>query len=563
MIKIKNMYYTKEIEYYFRNTQDFTLIKHPKAHIYYLIEDAYREMKKTGKRQNFIITGDSGSGKTENSRFILEYLTGSKDDEICRNIMESNSVLEAFGNAKTVINDNSSRFAKFIEIKYSEEGKILYAFIKCYLLEKYRVVQVQEGEENFKIFYQLVLGINEEERKKYKIKSLDYYKYLRNEKYEENNKNKKYKEDFPIIKQYLKNLEFSVDEIDNIFKILSGILYLGNIEFIEKNNQEKLDITDKTKDDLQNASEFLGLDIEVLIKILTCKYKRSINVYENYDKETAESTRDSIAEELYSKLFKYILDKINIKIEKNKNNNNININDNKYEISILDIFGFENFVKNTFEQLCINYANERLQQYFNNEIFKLELKLYQEEKIDYDKIEYTDNTKVVDFIDRRKSSIFLFLKNVVNNRAIKYKDEQFLNDIYNEFFWKICKKNKNALRPIETTDILEYHKNDKNSLYIRHYAGTVKYNIKDMVKKNVSKSNNDIIEAFKNFSKNELIKYLYKNEIIEESDKYTGKTITENFRDELNILFRIFDDSNNRYIKCIKPNNEKKENNFV
>ena len=486
MIKIKNMYYTKEIEDYFRNTQDFTLIKHPKAHIYYLIEDAYREMKKTGKRQNFIITGDSGSGKTENSRFILEYLTGSKDDEICRNIMESNSVLEAFGNAKTVINDNSSRFAKFIEIKYSEEGKILYAFIKCYLLEKYRVVQVQEGEENFKIFYQLVLGINEEERKKYKIKSLDYYKYLRNEKYEENNKNKKSKEDFPIIKQCLKNFEFSVDEIDNIFKILSGILYLGNIEFIKKNNQEKLDITDKTKDDLQNASEFFGLDIEVLIKILTCKYKRSINVYENYDKETAENTRDSIAEELYSKLFKYILDKINIKIEKNKNNNNININDIKYEISILDIFGFENFADNSFEQLCINYANERLQQYFNKEIFKLELKLYQEEKINCDKIEYTDNTKVVEFIDGRKiSSIFLFLKNLVNNRAIKYKDEQFINDIYNEFFWKICKKNKNALKPVEITDVLEYHKNDKYSLYIRHYAGTVKYNIKDMVKKNV------------------------------------------------------------------------------
>ena len=126
------------------------------------------------------------------------------------------------------------------------------------------------------------------------------------------------------------------------------------------------------------------------------------------------------------------------------------------------IFSVENFVKNSFEQLYINYANERLQQYFNKEIFKLELKLYQEEKIDYDKIEYTDNTKVVDFIDRIKiSSIFLFLKNVVNNRAIKYKDEQFINDIYNEFFWKICKKNKNALKPVEITDVLEYHKNEK------------------------------------------------------------------------------------------------------
>ena len=156
MNKIKNLYYTKEIrkvyEDYFQNISNNS----PKAHIYYLIEDAYRKMLKTKKIQNFIITGDSGSGKTESSKIILEYLTGSNNDEISKNIMDSNPLLEAFGNAKTVRNDNSSRFGKFIEINFSEDGKILDAEIKSYLLEKSRVVQVQEGEQNFKIFYQLI-----------------------------------------------------------------------------------------------------------------------------------------------------------------------------------------------------------------------------------------------------------------------------------------------------------------------------------------------------------------------------------------------------------------------
>ena len=562
---IKNTFYTKEIkkiyEDYFNNMSNERNINPPKAHIYYLTEDAYRKMLATKKNQNFIITGDSGSGKTESTKLILEYLTNSNNDEISKNIMDSNPILEAFGNAKTIRNDNSSRFGKFIEINFSEQGKIIDAIISSYLLEKSRVVQFQDGEENFKIFYLFVLGKNEEEEKKYKIKSLDYYKYLKNEK---NKNDKDYKKEFEKIKDCLKNFKFTDEDRDNIFKILSGILYLGNIEFISKKNKKQLDIVDNKKEDLINASEFLGLTIKKLTQILTQKYKPITDSTEYFDMEKAENTRDSIAKELYSELFKYILDKINIKIEKNKNNNNININDNKYEISILDIFGFENFVENSFEQLCINYANERLQQYFNKEIFKLELKLYQEEKINCDKIEYTDNTKVVEFIDRRKiSSIFLFLKNVVNNFGIKNKDEHFINDINDEFFWKICKKNKNALKAVEITDVLEYHKNDKNSLYIRHYAGTVKYNIKDMVKKNVSKSNSDINEAFKKNSKNELIKFLYKDAKIEDIDKFTGKTLTENFRDELDILFKTFDDSNNRYIKCIKPNNEKKENNFV
>ena len=563
--KIKSIYYTKEIrkiyEDYFRNITNSIAINPPKAHIYYLIEDAYRKMLKDKEIQNFIITGDSGSGKTESTKLILQYLTDSNNDEISKNIMDSNPLLEAFGNAKTVRNDNSSRFGKFIEINFSKDGKILNAIIKSYLLEKSRVVQIQEGEENFKIFYLFILGKNEEEEKEYKIKSLDYYKYLRNEKYIENNGNIKYRENFEQIKNCLSNFKFTEKEKDNIFKILSGILYLGNIEFIKKNNQENLDIADKNKEDLQNASEFFGIDYKELRNILTYQKKsiKDVNEYNDYyDKEKAENIRDSIAKELYSKLFGYIIEKINKKIQ---NEEDIDEN-NKYKISILDIFGFENFDENSFEQLCINYANERLQQYFNNEVFKLELEIYKKEGINCDKIEYTDNIKIIELIDKRKNgSIFRFLKDVLFPEKEKNKDQKFRDKVYNELFLKNLKKNKYALKQIEESDVLKYAKNEKNSLYIKHYAGTVKYNVKDMVKKNYTKSNNDIKKAFKE-SKNTLIKELFKNEKIEDNEKLNGPTITEIFSQELDKLFKKFNSSYNRYIKCIKPNKEKKENNF-
>ena len=560
--KIKSIYYTKEIrkiyEDYFQNISNSIAINPPKAHIYYLIEDAYRKMLRDQKIQNFIITGDSGSGKTETSKIILQYLTDSNNDEISKNIMDSNPLLEAFGNAKTVRNDNSSRFGKFIEINFSKDGKILNAIIKSYLLEKSRVVQVQKGEENFKIFYQFILGKNEEEEKKYKIKSLDYYKYLRNEKYIENNEIIKYKEDFAQIRNCLNNFKFTMNEIDNIFKILSGILYLGNIEFFKEDNEQQLYIVDKNIEDFQNASEFLGLDTEDLRNILTKQYKSSMKCDEYFNEEKAENIRDSIAKELYSKLFDYIIIKINKKIE-NKKNNDIN---DEYKISILDIFGFENFDENSFEQLCINYANERSQQYFNNEVFKLELREYKEEGINCDKIEYTDNIETVELIDKTKKgtgSIFLYLKEALIPEKENNKDQKFRDRVYRELFIKNPIIKKSAL--IEETALLKYAKNEKDSLYIKHYAGMVKYNVKDMVKKNFTKSNNDIKEKFQK-SKNELIKELFKDEKSEENGKINGPTITEIFKKQIDELFKIFKNSENRYIKCIKPNKEKKENNF-
>ena len=519
-----------------------------------MIISSKRNMLKTKESQNFIINGESGSGKTETAKQILKILTNSNNDEISKNIMDSIPILEAFGNAKTILNDNSSRFGNFIEINFSKEGKILNAHIECYLFEKSRVVHIQENEENYKIFYQILLGKNEEEEKKYKIKSVDYYKYLNNKLIKEKEGHRK---DFQQTKKCLDDFDFSEEDKDNIFKILIGILYLGNIEFIKNENKQGVDIVDNKKEDLEIASELLGLTKDNLIKVLTTKYRPKTQVVVYYDEEKAENIRDSIAKELYSKLFEYIINKINNKINKNNDNNN------EYTLSILDIFGFENFKINSFEQLNINYSNERLQQYFYKEIFKSEMEIYDKEGINYDKnkIKYTDNQNIIDLIDKPKESIFAFLKNSLLESTENNRDQWFRRSVY-------CKLSKKMditklYKPMET-ETLMYVPAERNSLYIKHYADKVKYNVTGMWKKNILNSNNDITLTFKN-TNNALIKNLYKNDKIVEIDVLITKqkTLVEEFRDQITKLFKNkFDGHDNKFIKCIKPNMEKKDNFF-
>ena len=518
-----------------------------------MIINAMRNMLETKERQNFIINGESGSGKTETAKQILKILTSSNNDEISKNIMDSNPLLEAFGNAKTDLNDNSSRFGKYIEINFSKEGKILNAEIKFYLFEKSRVVHIQQNEENYKIFYQILLGKNEEEEKKYKIKSVDYFKYLNNKLSKEKEQHRK---DFEQTKKCLDDFDFSEEDKDNIFKILIGILYLGNIEFIKNENKQGLDILDNKKEDLEIASELLGLTKDNLIKILTSKNIKGIENLKYHDKETAENIRDTIAKELYSKLFEHIIETINKKINKNKDNKN------EYTMSILDIFGFENFEINSFEQLNINYTNERLQQYFYKEIFKSEIDIYDKEEINYDKdkIKYTDNQNIIDLIDKDKNSIFAFLKNSLTESSENKRDEWFRNEVYS----KLSNLRK-SYKPKET-GLLKYVPAEKNSLYIKHYADTVKYNVEGMWKKNVLNSNNDIIKTFQNENNNNtLVKELYKEDKIKEIDKLqTNKTtLVEEFKKQITDLFtEKFDGHDNKFIKCIKPNMEKKDNFF-
>ena len=556
-------------DYFDQKYADPYSVKPPDAHIFYVVEDAYRDMMKNQKSQAFIISGESGSGKTESANYIIKYLTNSSSD-ININIKISNFILESFGNAKTARNNNSSRFGKFIEIYFSDKGEILYSHIVGYLLEKSRITKMPKTDRNYHIFYQFVLGSNEEEKKKYEILDSKCYNYLNNVEYDPNNPQDKeiidmYTENFSKTKQGFETLKFPEEEIDNIFKILIGILYLGNIQFVEefKNNKSTSKIESNSFSFLEKASKFLGLEENNLKHILTEKIKimGGEKYVTSFTKEEAENIRDGIAKELYSRMFNYLIKELNKRME-----NNTETVTSFSLISILDIFGFENFENNnSFEQLCINYANEKLQHYFNDHVINMELEEYKKEEINIEKINYEDNKEIIEFFDgnaetinKKKISMFSLLE---SEDLIKMEpskaDKRFRNYVYTQ----LLKPYPNVL--IE--DKYNKSENKENFIIINHYAGKIVYNVVDMVQKNLSQLNNEIKDTLTNSSNgliNKIFAELSKDNKNKQMDKILSDTLIRQFKKQIQELFRKIQDSNKIYVKCINPNNKKMPKNY-
>ena len=558
-----NIYDEKTIKYY-KNyfdllIKDPTKLSNPIPHLYHLGEAAYRDMINDKKNQSLIISGESGSGKTESTKIILRYLAVSSLDiskidnnniiTVEKQVLDSNPLLEAFGNAKTVKNNNSSRFGKFIQVSFSDKGKILSAKIYNYLLEKSRVVHIQKEERNYHIFYQFILGSNEEEKERYKIKDLEYYDYLNKGCFDVDDMDDV--ENFKETKSCMEKLNFNKNEIGYIFGILSAILYLGNITFIEENNNSNIfaKIDQEKIEDFNNVAFFLGIEKQTLAEILTTKQLtiQKEGIRKQLSVEQAYNSRDAIAKALYSKLFDFLVFKINKAIS-NKDESSKVKSSNIRKIGLLDIFGFENFENNSFEQLCINYANERLQQYFNNHIFKLEQETYKKEGIDWTQVEFIDNKNIIELIDNGKISIFGLLDS--EPLTPNPSDVKFKNTVY-----ELLKSNE-ALGDEDIND---------NKIIINHYAGTIEYEVNGFIEKNLDQINDDITEALSQ-SKNKLIKKLFETNISKNKSKTSQKgpsklqsdTLSKQFKNQLDDLLKMLSESNPRYVKCIKPNTLKK-----
>ncbi len=467
------------------------------------------------------------------------------EETLEKHLLDSNPLLEAFGNAKTLMNNNSSRFGKFILVSFNDNGKICSAKIFNYFLEKSRIVKVHPNERNYHIFYQFLKGANDTERKKFKLKELSYFNYISKGCLDIDEIDDKM--NFIETKECLVRLKFTKDEIDLIFSTLMGILYLGNIDFIVENSLIK--INEKCKEDLATAIELLGSDPSTMVKILTMRSMLDQLSKKQIDKqmslEECNYSRDVIAKTVYSKMFDWIIKKVNkaisSSIDKEKST--------KFKkIGILDIFGFEVFEENSFEQLCINYANERLQQLFNNQILKMEQDEYLKEKIDFNNLIYNDNKDIVELIDNPQKSVFSLLDSqalLKNNNDSKFREQVY----------STLSENKN----------LVLNKKDSDMITISHYAGEVDYNITGFIEKNNDQLNNDVVKALQ-ASKNKLIKYLFKNKKEEFTESSPGRlnsdTLSKQFRKQLDELIKILSQSNPRYIKCIKPNNYKKPGSF-
>ncbi|XP_071433968.1 unconventional myosin-IXb isoform X2 [Pithys albifrons albifrons] len=447
-------------------------------HIFAIADVAYHTMLKKHVNQCIVISGESGSGKTQSTNFLIHCLTALSQkgyaSGVERTILGAGPVLEAFGNAKTAHNNNSSRFGKFIQVNYLENGIVRGAVVEKYLLEKSRLVSQEKDERNYHVFYYLLLGVNEEERKEFHLKQPEDYFYLNqhNLKIEDG---EDLRHEFERLKQAMEMVGFLSATKKQIFSILSAILYLGNVTYKKKATGRDEGLEVGPPEVLDILSQLLKVKGEILVEVLTKRKTVTANdkLILPYSLNEAITARDSMAKSLYSALFDWIVLRINHAL---LNKKDMEESVTCLSIGVLDIFGFEDFETNSFEQFCINYANEQLQYYFNQHIFKLEQEEYKSEGITWHNIDYTDNVACIHLISKKPTGLFYLLDEESNfphatNQTLLAKFKQQHEE--NKFF--------------VGTPVME------PAFIIRHFAGKVKYQIKDFREKNMDYMRPDIV----------------------------------------------------------------------
>uniref|UniRef100_H3C4L1 Myosin X, like 1 n=1 Tax=Tetraodon nigroviridis TaxID=99883 RepID=H3C4L1_TETNG len=516
-------------------------------HIFAVANECYRCIWKRHDSQCVLISGESGAGKTESTKLLLQFLSvmsqnsagapsSEKSTRVEQAIVQSSPIMEAFGNAKTVYNNNSSRFGKFIQLHFSECGNIQGGCIIDYLLEKNRVVRQNPGERNYHIFYALLAGATKEHKNLYFLEdSPELFHYLSQSGCLKD-KSLNDKELFNSVMEALKVLQFTEEEIRDMFKLLSGVLQLGNIEFMTAGGAQ---IT--TKQVVTNASELLGLDAFQLSEVLTQRsiILRGEEICSPLTIEQAVDSRDSVAMALYSQCFSWIILKINQKIKGKENFKSI---------GILDIFGFENFEVNRFEQFNINYANEKLQEYFNKHIFSLEQLEYNREGVQWDAIDWMDNAECLDLIEKKLGLLALVNE---ESRFPKGTDFTLLEKLHS----------RHSTNPYYVKPRLADHQ-----FGIKHYAGEVLYDVKGILEKNRDTFRDDILNLLKD-SRLDFIYDLFEKVGSRNNEEKMGTarrkpTVSSQFRDSLHALMATLSVSNPFFIRCIKPNMEKNPNVF-
>ena len=378
-------------------------------HLFAIGKAAYSALVSQKQNQTIVVSGESGSGKTEANKLIMQYLAaivpggGLNSNKIAEQILEASPLLESFGNAKTSINDNSSRFGKYLEV-YFKSGVIIGARITQYLLEKSRIVTQSREERNYHIFYELLGGLNEAERSKYGLLEADKYFYL-NQGGSDCNPNGSCKE-WSSLQGSMQVLGFSDLEREGINRVLAAVLHIGNVYFHRRqlrNSMEGVELGSEGAE-CKWASYLLDVSSEDLIRLLKTRLTetRSEVLYTPLTIDQALDARDAFAKAIYSGLFNWIVSRINSIIHKGGTHD-------AQRISILDFFGFECLEENSFEQICINYANESLQLFFNKHVFKMEQAEYMKERLEWEPLEWEDNLAIIHLLAKKPVGIFHLL----------------------------------------------------------------------------------------------------------------------------------------------------------
>ncbi|KAK3134970.1 hypothetical protein QOZ80_5BG0413040 [Eleusine coracana subsp. coracana] len=511
-------------------------------HVFAIADISYRQMMNEGKSNSILVSGESGAGKTETTKMLMRYLAflgGRSKTEgrtVEQQVLESNPVLEAFGNAKTVRNNNSSRFGKFVEIQFDKAGKISGAAIRTYLLERSRVCQINSPERNYHCFY-FICAAPSEDIKRYKLADPSSFHYL--------NQSTCVKldgisdaEEYLATRSAMNTVGITEQEQEAIFRVVAAVLHLGNINFVKGREVDSSVIKDeKARFHLNAAAELLMCDRGKLENTLI---KRKINTPEGVitttvDPNSAIVSRDGLAKQIYSQLFDWLVNRLNASIGQDASSDRL--------IGILDIYGFESFKYNSFEQLCINFTNEKLQQHFNQNVFKMEQEEYNREQIDWSYIEFVDNQDVLDLIEKKPGGIIALLDEAC--MFPKCTHESFSQKLYEKF-----RNNKRFSKP----------KLSRTSFTIQHYAGEVTYQSDHFLDKNrdyVVLEHQELLNA----SKCSFVSGLFPL-VLEENTKASKSSIATRFKSQLQELMETLSSTEPHYIRCIKPNNILKPSTF-
>ncbi|XP_054580744.1 unconventional myosin-VIIa isoform X3 [Eptesicus fuscus] len=511
-------------------------------HIFAIADNCYFNMKRNSRDQCCIISGESGAGKTESTKLILQFLAAISGQHswIEQQVLEATPILEAFGNAKTIRNDNSSRFGKYIDIHFNKRGAIEGARIEQYLLEKSRVCRQAPDERNYHVFYCMLEGMSEDQKRKLGLGQATDYNYLAM-----GNcitcEGREDSQEYANIRSAMKVLMFTDTENWEISKLLASILHLGNLQY-EARTFENLDACEVLfSPSLATAASLLEVNPPDLMNCLTSRtlITRGETVSTPLSREQALDVRDAFVKGIYGRLFVWIVDKINAAIYKPPSQD---VKNSRRSIGLLDIFGFENFAVNSFEQLCINFANEHLQQFFVRHVFKLEQEEYDLESIDWLHIEFTDNQDALDMIANKPMNIISLIDE--ESKFPKGTDTTMLHKLNSQH-----KLNANYIPP----------KNNHDTQFgINHFAGVVYYETQGFLEKNRDTLHGDIIQLVHS-SRNKFIKQIFQADVAMGAEtRKRSPTLSSQFKRSLELLMRTLGACQPFFVRCIKPNEFKK-----
>ncbi|XP_035538297.1 unconventional myosin-Va isoform X4 [Morone saxatilis] len=529
-------------------------------HIFAVAEEAYKQMARDERNQSIIVSGESGAGKTVSAKYAMRYfatVSGSASEaNVEEKVLASNPIMEAIGNAKTTRNDNSSRFGKYIEIGFDTRFRIIGANMRTYLLEKSRVVFQADEERNYHIFYQLCASSHLPEFKNLKLSSANDFLYTRQGR-------------SPVIAGVDDTKELSTTRNAftllginesyqmGLFQVLAAILHLGNVEIKDRDSDSS--VIPPNNRHLTAFCELVGVTYQDMSQWLC--HRKLKTATETYVKPLprlqATNARDALSKHIYAKLFNWIVEHVNKALITNVKQHSF--------IGVLDIYGFETFEINSFEQFCINYANEKLQQQFNMHVFKLEQEEYMKEQIPWTLIDFYDNQPCINLIEAKMGILDLLDEEC---KMPKGSDDSWAQKLYNTH--------------LKTSSLFEKPRMSNRAFIIKHFADKVEYQCDGFLEKNKDTVNEEQINVLKASKKFELLVELFHDgeKAISPTGQVPGtggrtrlsikpdksrdskskehkKTVGCQFRNSLQMLMETLNATTPHYVRCIKPNDFK------